>query len=309
MDERLWQKMSEPRPFGKFLNGLRTLLFSEDGGGDGGGGGGGDYDPTAWRTSLDENLQSDPSLASFTGGEKGEDLVPMPKQLAKAFVDTKALVGRDKIPMPKTDEEWAATFTKLGRPENADGYEIGLPENTPDKVKPVLAEDEKWFRQAALDANLTAAQAKKLWDGYTGRALKGAEELSSQMKQEMADAETALRAKYGTSFDARMALANRAVEELGGSELVELIAQTGFGRHPKGIEMMMKLGGLLAEERGIDVNTGEPKGSALTIEDKIRANMADNAYTDASHPNHKAIVTQTLKLREQLEEFHNQRRT
>jgi hypothetical protein len=258
---------------------------------------------TTWLSGLDETLREDPSLTALGDA----DLVPMPKALAKSYVDTKRLVGRDKIPMPTTPEEYATVFERLGKPKTHDAYGLELPQDLPETAKPLMGENQQWFKEAVHKANLTDAQAKALWAEYTQKIMKTSTDVAEQYKQEMAAAELKLRAEHGTAYDAKIALANRALKELGGDELVELVAQTGLGRHPEGLKMMIKLGEIIAEEQGIDSSTGAPKGSAATLEQQLSETMADSAYMNAYDPRHKLVVQKALMLRRQLEDWNRRK--
>jgi hypothetical protein len=250
-----------------------------------------------WLQSLDAPLQTEASLADF----KDTDLVPMPKSLAQAYVDTKRMVGRDKIPMPTNDAEYATVFERLGKPKTPAEYEVALPPDLPETVKPLMQQDEQWFREVAHAADLTTAQAKRLWAKYSEKITTSSKNLAEQFKQEMAATETQLRAQHGTAYDAKLALANRAMKELGGEELVQLVAHTGLGRHPEGMKMLIRLGEIMAEEQGIDTNTGMPRGSAASLEQQLNETMADKAYFNRNDPRHAQVVRQALELRRQID--------
>jgi len=65
-----------------------------------------------WREMLSEDIRGDERLAKFETLEG----------LAKSYINAEQMIGREKIPMPKSDEEWQDVYNRLGRPESAEGY-------------------------------------------------------------------------------------------------------------------------------------------------------------------------------------------
>ena len=66
-----------------------------------------------WRENLPEELKNDPTLQNIND----------PESAAKTLIHQQKMMG-NRIPIPKTDEEKAELYTKLGRPESADKYEV-----------------------------------------------------------------------------------------------------------------------------------------------------------------------------------------
>ena len=44
-------------------------------------------------------------------------MISMPINVARSYINAEQLIGRDKIPIPKTPEEWDATYKRLGKPD------------------------------------------------------------------------------------------------------------------------------------------------------------------------------------------------
>ena len=68
----------------------------------------------SWFDQLSEELKGSKSLAKF------KDV----NNLAQAYVHAESLIGRDKIPVPKTDEDWQDVYNRLGRPATPDDYSL-----------------------------------------------------------------------------------------------------------------------------------------------------------------------------------------
>ena len=107
-----------------------------------------------WRDSLPESIRGHKSLESIA--DVGS--------LAKGYVHAQSLVGADKIPVPgkwATDDDWNHVYTKLGKPDTADGYSFETPEGA--EVDPDMLE---WFKGTAHKAGLNPGQAQNLFIDY-----------------------------------------------------------------------------------------------------------------------------------------------
>ena len=109
----------------------RFLLMSEETGGDGTALGG---EPAAavapvvpaavpagdgnWYDSLPQDMREDQNITKFESVEV----------LAKSWQHAQKMIGADKIPMPQTDDDWSNVYTRLGRPYEANLYNIEAPE-------------------------------------------------------------------------------------------------------------------------------------------------------------------------------------
>ena len=71
-----------------------------------------------WRESLPEELRNDPTLQNYKDVES----------LAKTVVHQQKMIG-SRVPLPKTEEEKAELYGKLGRPEEPAKYEVAVPED------------------------------------------------------------------------------------------------------------------------------------------------------------------------------------
>tara|TARA_R100001440_G_C2477036_1_gene112701 strand:+ start:346 stop:702 length:357 start_codon:yes stop_codon:yes gene_type:complete len=70
-----------------------------------------------FRDHIDETIRDDPSLSTY------KDINGM----AKSLINAQKMVGADKVAIPgkyTTPEEMDSFYSKIGRPETADGYEL-----------------------------------------------------------------------------------------------------------------------------------------------------------------------------------------
>lgn len=178
-------------------------------------------DPNAWRSGLPEELKTAPALKDI------KDVAT----LAKAFVDTKALVGaslrppgadatpearrefiaklQEKAPelvlIPDGDDETSklardAAWARLGRPKEAKDYAAPADAELPEEVLEAL-------RKEALEEGLTKSQ-------FAARAKRAAEAIvtSAHARKE---ATSALKRELGAAFDERTAAAAALASKLG----------------------------------------------------------------------------------------------
>jgi hypothetical protein len=176
--------------------------------------------------SLPPELQGDPSLQTFAD----------PATLAKAFVETKSLVGRsirvpDKDASPESRKEFLEklqgsapellylpedpakrgevephVWSKLGRPKDAEGYKL-------EALKadvPLPDEEVKELRSKAWKLGLTQAQFKA---EYEERAAARAS-MATALQNEQAG----LRRDWGVAYEERMQAARIAADKTGAPE-------------------------------------------------------------------------------------------
>ena len=103
-----------------------------------------------WRSSLSDEIKNDATLSNIKDIESA----------AKTLIHQQKMLG-SRIPLPKTDEERSELYTKLGRPESGDKYEISIP----DTHKPYFNDEQlTQFREVAHKMGLSNEQVKGLID-------------------------------------------------------------------------------------------------------------------------------------------------
>jgi hypothetical protein len=176
------------------------------------------------------------------------ETVKSPEGLIKSYIDTHAMVG-NRIPIPKDDaddEAWAEVYTKLGRPDDAAGYEFpteGLPENIQVDEQMVEA-----FREEAHRLGLNKQQAAALYRFELQRGSEAMERIDQQRVEARKQAEDELRKEFGNAFDQEIRLAKGAVAKFGGDELSAMLDETGLGDNPHLVRAFAKIGRAIAED-------------------------------------------------------------
>lgn len=169
---------------------------------------------------------------------KRSNLTPDVKALAKkAYEQEKLIGGAVKLPgKDATDEERAAFFNKLGRPEKEDGYELTVPKELPEDL-PYDGERAKSFKSIAHKLGLSAEQAKGVHDWAVANAVTdhtAAKTAGDEQALATAKAETDKLVKEfgpldGDTFKAQAEFADRVLTQTpGGLEVIEEFKRIGL---------------------------------------------------------------------------------
>ncbi len=134
-----------------------------------------------------------------------------PSILFDSYKNLESLMGADKagrtLVLPKDESDTAALdaiFSKLGKPDAPDKYEIPLPEG----VDPTLANT---FKDVFHKANLTTSQAKTVSEAYQALELDEAKKHQDFVKRDT----DALKADWGAKFDGNLEVARAAQKAAG----------------------------------------------------------------------------------------------
>ena len=90
--------------------------------------------------------------------------------LARSYVNAQRLIGSDKVPLPKnpTEEDLDNIYSKLGRPETPQGYELPVDGNV------ITEEVASAYADIAHNLRLTPQQAQGVLDYYKSTVNKQA---------------------------------------------------------------------------------------------------------------------------------------
>jgi hypothetical protein len=241
-----------------------------------------------WRATLPDDLKALPQAQKYA----------TPADLLKGYVEAEKMIGRKGVQIPgenATPEEHAAFRAALGVPDAPDAYGLKAPEGVPAEV---WSDDAaKAFAGEAHKLGLTPAQAQGIAAWWAG-----------SMAQQMASVglepdgrtwEDVLKTEWGTSFDAKLDLAKRAVKEFG-ADAATLEAFEAKAGGAALMRMFARIGEKVAEDKpaGMGGDTApvvtDPKAKAMEI-----INTPGGAYSNPMHPEHRATVQQVTRLFEE----------
>jgi len=251
-----------------------------------------------FRDHIDESIRDDPSLATY------KDLNGM----AKSLINAQKMIGADKISIPgahSTDEEREQVYIKLGRPDDAAGYEL--------QTNDIMQEtDVEWLQDVALEIGLNKTQATTLLDKYTDLISSinetSQEDLQALSTQRFADLSKELGGDNVATE--KLTAADEVVNQFAGEsaeDVKDIVLQDGtvLGDHPLFCKMMINTADFLAEKLGEDKFTGRDNEIGMNIQDihdEISKRTAPGTpYWEKHHPDHNREIQRVLELRGMIE--------
>ena len=219
--------------------------------------------------TIPEELRDHPSLSPIKDVEN----------LARSYVNAQRLIGADKVPLPvnPTDEDLDNIYSKLGRPETAEGYEIGVDGN-------IITEDiAQSYADVAHKLRLTPDQASGILEYYKGMTNSASEMSVEAETQQRNQTEMELRKEWGDNFDARIEDAGKIAQQFGGGELLEMQLADGtkVGNHPDFIKAFAKMAEFRQSVTSEDTVSDAPTSSMVTrqsAQQEIDAIMNDKSH-------------------------------
>ena len=208
-----------------------------------------------------------------------------------------------------TDEEKNAHYTKLGRPESAEGYELSnvqMPEGVP--------KDEKFIAkmgQALFEGGASKQLAQKVTSAYMEYSAELLNSMDTEDKLGNAEANKQLHTILGSAYETKIASANVAIEALA-RPIDNDFAETLKNELPYDVmaaRMLIKMGEMISEDKGLK---GTPAQEGFTPADaRAKANeiMNDPYYvTDRpkDKPANKQYHDELVEKVKQLLEIANQ---
>lgn len=235
-------------------------------GGDKGGDKGGTVELPKWMSSLPDAYKEDARFSKFEEPSKAWD-----KFATLLDAEGKMIAIPDE---KATDEDRAAFYTKLGRPEKAEAYNITKPENLPDGI-PYNPELESAFKSFAFDKGLSDKTTGELWGWYHDLIIKG---WNDQQKTEQAAFEgtvNALKDEWrGDAFKVNTEIAHRAFVKFGGDEAKAFLEETKIGNiaigdHPMFLKIFNAIGKAISDDSA-HPGGGDTGGEEKSEEEKAR---------------------------------------
>lgn len=209
-----------------------------------------DNQPKEWMNVLPEDMRTDKNLLKFNDVSA----------LAKSYGELSKMVG-NSVRLPgeeSTAEEISSFYSKLGRPESIDGYELDkfeLPEGLE------LTEDQvKSIKQVGFDNGLSGKQMKAVYDTINQNRLNDYNRHMETLKNASVQVKQDLEKEWGDQAEANTEVMNRAIKHFAGDEdLNKFLNITGAGSSPQLLKMFHQIGQAMSEDRFI---TGDSKKSS-----------------------------------------------
>ncbi|PWR24977.1 hypothetical protein [Zavarzinia aquatilis] len=236
--------------------------------------------------------------------ETHKDLVALkkwsgPDDVLHSYASLEALVGADKIAIPKPTDEpaaWDAVWNRLGRPVTPADYKLPVPEGDNGEFAATMA-------PILHKAGLTQGQANTLataWNEMQAAQARAADEArKTQGLKEVAD----LQKEWGAHYDTNVELGSRAFRLFASDQDAELIhkVETALGAGGL-IKMFNRIGAAMGVGtlEGGAPQPGGFGGGAAAAKAEIETLKGDKAFMDAylfgTGPAHKEAVAKMETL-------------
>jgi len=248
-----------------------------------------------WQSTLPEGYRDEASLKTVTDT----------KVLAKMFVDTKRMVGKDTIAVPtelSPKEDWAEYHRLGGRPDTVEDYGLALPEGfPPEYVEQVLPADRiaQWQKRF-FDGGVSKKAATQFITEFANDMLADIQKATLADESRIAELTSGLSTDWGAAYDQKIHLGNIAIEEgTGGVQEFKDRVVAKVQKDPDLTRLLANLGGKFSEGKSPEFSN-IPTPSDLQTQ--INELMASPVLIDkgSSIAQRKAITDKVMALRERM---------
>lgn len=243
-----------------------------------------------WQTTLPEGYRDEASLKTVTDA----------KVLAKMFVDTKRMVGKNTIAIPtdiSTEGEWQEYHKAGGRPETVADYNLAVPDGFPEEIKTQVFPEgrlEKW-QERFFKGGVSKKAADAFIAEFAQDILADYQSMTQAKELAMSELKAGLSTEYGAAMEQKKHIGNVAIEEgtKGDPDFKQRLTDK-FGNDPDFIRYSVNLGEKFAE--------GKPPGyravpTPSVYQDQIDALMADPLYTKGTQAQRMTIANKIMQIR------------
>ena len=186
-----------------------------------------------WYSSLPEDLRDNPNIQKFKG----------PEGLAKSYLELSTLLGHEKVPIPKDENDLAAIahLDKVrGVPEDPKGYELKAPEAPQGLEEMTFGMDE--FKAFAHKHKLTPAQAQGVMNDYTEMLGNIQKQSQDGYVESIKQTKNELMKEWGLAYDTKVKLAQSVMNKFAGSKEEFDAINAKIGADPVALKWLAKVG-------------------------------------------------------------------
>jgi len=247
-----------------------------------------------WQTTLPDGYKDEASLKT----------VKDTKVLAKMFVDTKRMVGKNTIAIPSdtsTEEEWAEYYKAGGRPETIEDYNLKPPEGLDEDIsKTIFPEGRlaKW-QERFYKNGISKKAADQLIADFTQDILSDIQARAQAEEQKMTELVSALNNEYGAAYTQKLHFGDIAVEEgtHGDPEFKERLAP--LRKNPDFIRLIVNLGEKFSEGKSPNfANIPTPSDLQTQINELMANPILTNPQSTVAQ--RKVIMDKIMDIRKKM---------
>lgn len=246
----------------------------------------------AFISMLPEEIRAEGVFANFNGVD----------DLAKSYLNAAKMVGMDKgqivaIPKDDTKEAWDAVYSKLGRPESPDQYNL---EAYKDMAQP---EALKPWAEKLHGLGLNQRQVDGILGEFFGSAKTAQETASKETEARFQQWGEQVKQEYGLAVDRKLDAAVNLVEKTVGPDGIKLMEDhPEVFRNPTVVKLLVSLAEKTGEGTVLLPGGQKAEGpiSPADAKQQLNALQADPNYQkaiwDKAHPQHDYYVEMQSKL-------------
>ena len=245
------------------------------------------------KTDSEKHISFLESLSSDLRKEKSLQTYKDVESLAKSHVELQKKFGKRFEDL--TADEIKSIDTKFGAPEKAEDYGIELSDDL--KNDPILGN----IHQDLFDAGIPKDKANKLMEKVLGKIEDDRKNMETELKLQEESKIEAIKKEFGSAFDARKDLANKALRQFGGEDAIKSLQQAGLSNDPAIFKMLAEVGKLISEDSPVVAK--ESTSFGITPDEaaaKIAELRADPEFNDRvrniNHQGHLEAVNQLERL-------------
>lgn len=199
-------------------------------------------------SELAQDMIQETPIETHEGLPTGHAVEPAPTEPAAAPATPEVEILT--IGTELTDEDRNRIYSRLGRPEAPDKYD--LTDIVPENYNHSVVEE---FKQKAYENGMSNEGVRKMAEWYKDIELKQAE---AMQKAKMAQADQHilhLKKEFGTRFDEEVNNARKALDAYTDKDFRKYMDETGLGNHPALVKAFAKIGRELSEDRLVQSET------------------------------------------------------
>ena len=189
-------------------------------------------EPEKWYSSLSEDYRNHPSIQKF------QDV----NGLAKSYLSLESMMGQEKIPVPKGDDDvnaWSMYKKAFGVPESSEKYDIKVDGVDPSKLTTL--------KEVFYKNNIPQKTAQALTDAYVDDYKKYFEQQAQQERYAMQTATEELKKEWGLKYQENLKDARTFLEKMSSSKEEYDYFDSKIGNDVKFIKLLSKMGKSISE--------------------------------------------------------------
>ena len=185
-----------------------------------------------WYSSLSDEYRNHPSIQKFSDANG----------LAKSYLSLESLMGRDKVPVPKSPDDltaWGLYNKAFNVPDTIEGYDL--------KVEGAEGQDFKGLKELMLKYHIPNETAQALLDAHV-QDFKEYENAKVQaFNSEAEEATKQLKAEWGLKYDENLKTAKNFLEKMSDNKEEFDYFNDKIGNDVHFIKLLSKMGNSISE--------------------------------------------------------------